>query len=246
MSRTSTKILLALLICTLPSLGVAAESAPAAAETKTTAPVQVTAPAPTTPVVPPATSPVTLPAVPSLTPAAVKPAATSVPGLTLLPKTAEAPKPQQLKLGYVDIARVSAESSLGKASAAQAKQKQEKFQTQIQAKRKQLDKQKAALEAQFPTLNPTQRDAKAKEFQKKVESFQKFGMGAEKELQTLQEGLGKSFSEAIEQAAMEYGKANGLALVVVKREMLYVSSEVDAQDVSEGIIKLMNEKWKKK
>ena len=79
-----------------------------------------------------------------------------------------------------------------------------------------------------------------------MESFQKFGMGAEKELQALLEGLGKAFNEAIEQAATEYGKSSGLALVVVKREMLYLSSEVDAQDVSEGIIKLMNEKWSKK
>lgn len=240
MSRSGTKILLALLICSLPSLGGAAEKAPTATETKTAAPLQTVVPAQPAPVVPLTSSPDQLPAAPALTPAAAAPA------LTLLPKATEAPKPQQLKLGYVDIARVGAESSLGKASAAQAKQKQEKFQAQLQAKRKQLDKQKAALEAQFPTLNPTQKEAKAKEFQKKVESFQKFGMGAEKELQTLQEDLGKAFNEAIEQAAMEYGKSNGLALVVVKREMLYLSSEVDVQDVSEGIIKLMNGKWSKK
>lgn len=246
MSRTGTKILLALLICSLPSLGSAAENTPTAADTKAAAPAQVTAPAPTITVAPAPPAAIQLPAAPSLAPDAAKPAAAPAPGMTLLPKATETPKPQMLKLGFVDIARVSAESSLGKASAAQAKQKQEKFQSQIQAKRKQLDKQKAALEAQFPTLNPAQRDAKAKEFQKKVESFQKFGMSAEKELQTLQEGLGKSFSEAIEQAAIEYGKTNGLALVVVKREMLYLSNEVDARDVSDGIIKLMNEKWKKK
>ena len=240
MSRPSTKILLALLVCSLPSLGGAMESASTATEVKTAAPLQTSVSAP------PASKPVQLPEVPALTPAAIKPLAAPAPALTLLPDVAEASKRQQLKLGYVDIARVGAESSLGKASAAQAKQKQEKFQAQLQTKRKQLDKQKAALEAQFPTLSPTQKEAKAKEFQKKVENFQKFGMGAEKELQALQEGLGKAFNEAIEQAATEYGKSSGLALVVVKREMLYLSSEVDAQDVSEGIIKLMNGKWSKK
>jgi outer membrane protein len=209
----SKKVLLALLICSLPSLGTAAESTPATEALKTPAPVQAAPPAET---------------------AAAK-------------KTIETPKAAQSpRLGYADIARISSESALGKASTVQAKQKQEKLQTQIQAKRKLLDKQKAAIEAKFVSLTPAQRETKGKEFQKKVEEFQKFGFNAEKELQTLQEELSKALFDTIEQAAVEYGKANGLALVVVKREILYLSSGVDSQDVSEGIIKLMDEKWQKK
>jgi outer membrane protein len=153
---------------------------------------------------------------------------------------------QTVRIGYADIAKIGAESALGKASAAQAKQKQEKLQAQILAKRKPLDKQKAALEAQFPTLNPAQREAKSKEFQKKVEAFQKSGQNLEKELQDLQEKLTKALFDTIEQTAVEVGKEKGLALVVIKREMLYLSNAVDAQDVSEDIIKQMNEKWQKK
>ncbi|ABK98108.1 OmpH family outer membrane protein [Pelobacter propionicus] len=212
MPRIITRILFALLICALPSLGSAAEQAPQAAEAKPAAPIPTEAPTP-----------------------APLPAATT-----------EAPKPQQLRIGYIDIVRISTESSLGKASAAQAKQKQGKLQAQITEKRKQLDRQKKALETQFASLSPAQRDAKAKEFQKKVESFQKFGMNAEKEMQTLQQGLGKSFNEAVQQAATEYGTANSLALVILKREILYQAGSVETRDVSEGVIKLMNEKWVKK
>jgi outer membrane protein len=71
-------------------------------------------------------------------------------------------------------------------------------------------------------------------------------LNAEKEFQTLQEELSKSLYEAIEKASVEYGKSNNLALVVVKRELLYLANGVDAQDVSAGIIKLMDEKWAKK
>jgi outer membrane protein len=151
-----------------------------------------------------------------------------------------------VKLGYADMAKISSESSLGKASQAQAKAKQEKLQSQMQAKRKQLDKQKTAIEATIASLTPAQREAKAKDFQKKVEAFQKFGANAEKEFQVLQEGLSKSLYEAIEQAAIEYGKVNNLSLVVVKRELLYLANGVDAQDVSDGIIKMMDAKWLKK
>lgn len=219
MPRTTTNILLALLISALPCLGTAAESAPAATETTPAAPLQSSAPAATTP-------------------------AATLPPLTA--KGAESPKPQQRHIGYIDIVRVGAESSLGKASAAQVKQKQGKLQAQITARRKQLDNQKKAIESQIAGMSPAQREAKAKEFQKKVESFQKFAMNAEKEMQTLQQGLGTSFNEAITQAAAEYGKANDLDLVILKREILYLSAGVEARDVSEGLIKLMNEKWVKK
>ena len=210
---TTKKILLALLVCSLPSLGAAAESTPSTEMSKTPIPVQ---------------------------------AAPQV-DTTAAQKAPETPKAvQAVRIGYADIAKIGAESALGKASTAQAKQKQEKLQAQILAKRKPLDKQKAALESQFPTLNPAQREAKSKEFQKKVEAFQKSGQNLEKELQDLQEKLTKALFDTIEQTAVEVGKEKGLALVVVKREMLYLSSSVDAQDVSEDIIKQMNERWQKK
>ncbi|MBT1071983.1 OmpH family outer membrane protein [Pelotalea chapellei] len=152
---------------------------------------------------------------------------------------------QQLRVGYVDLSKLNQESDLGKSAQAQAKEMQKKLQTQIETRRKQLDKQKAALEKKFDTLSPAQKEAKAKEFQKKVEEFQTFGMGKEKELQTLQDKLLTDLSKSFEEAAVEYGKANKLALVIVKRELLYVSSAVDAQDVTDGVLALLNSKSKK-
>ena len=116
------------------------------------------------------------------------------------------------------------------------------LQGQIEAKRKQLDKQKSAIEAKLKTLTPPQREAKAKEFQKKVEEFQKFGMNAEKELQTRQEEFSVKLFKAIEQASADLGKAKGLSLVVVKRELLYLGSGVDAQDVTDDVIKKIDKK----
>lgn len=213
MVSNSKKVLLALLICSLPTLGVAAESAPAAEVLKTPAPVQAAPPADA--------------AAAKKTPVSVKVA-------------------QSLRLGYADIARISTESALGKATKAQAKAKQEKLQAQLQTKEKHLVKQQDALKAKMASLAPAQREAKSKEFQKKVEEFQKFGQKAGQELQTLQEELSKTLFDTIEQAAVEYGKANGLSLVVIKRELLYLADGVDAQDVSDGIIKKMDETWQKK
>lgn len=145
------------------------------------------------------------------------------------------------KLGLVDINRISTESAMGKAAQAQVKAQQAKLQKQVDAKKRQLEKAKADIERQLPTLAPAQREAKAKQFQKKVEEFQKFGMNAEKGLLETQEKLTRELLAAIEQAATRVGATKGLAAVVVKRELLYLASGTEAVDISEDITKLVDE-----
>lgn len=174
---------------------------------------------------------------PSLLPAA--PQAVQAP----VQKPSEAVSAQQsTHLGHVDLARIAAESETGKAGQAQMIDLKKKLQSQIESKRKQLEKQKVAIEAKFKTFTNEQREAKGKEFQKKVEEFQKFGMKAEKELQAKQEEFSDKLFKAIEQASADLGKAKGLALVVIKRELLYLGSGVDAQDVTDEVIKKIDKK----
>lgn len=146
------------------------------------------------------------------------------------------------RLGHVDLARIAAESETGKAGQALMIDLKKKLQGQIESKRKQLEKQQAAIEAKLKTYTAEQREAKGKEFQKKVEEFQKFGMNAEKELQARQEEFTVKLFKAIEQASVDLGKAKGLALVVIKRELLYLGSGVDAQDVTDDVIKEIDKK----
>ncbi len=143
------------------------------------------------------------------------------------------------KIGYADMLRIAEESPSGKAAKARFKVKTEKFQTQLTAKQKQLEKQKAALEAKLPTLPPDQRGAKVKEFEKKVEEYRKFGQNAEKELQPLQEELKRSITKEIEKAAESYGKANGFTAIMVRKELLFLGDGVEAEDVTDALLELM-------
>jgi len=153
-----------------------------------------------------------------------------------------APAQQATRMGHVDLARIAAESETGKAGQTEMLDLKKKLQGQLEAKRKQLEKQKAAIEAKLKTFTAAQREAKGREFQKKVEEFQKFGMNAEKELQAKQEEFSEKLFKAIEQASAELGKAKGLALVVIKRELLYLGTGVDAQDVTDDVIKKIDKK----
>jgi outer membrane protein len=153
---------------------------------------------------------------------------------------------QTTRIGYVDMARIAEEAPAAKALQVKLKEKKDKLQARIDAKRKQLDKLRSSLEAKLPTLPQAQREAKYREFQKKVEDFQKMARESEEELLKLQENGAKTLFDEIEQVSVAYGKANGLAAVVIKKELLYIGSGVDAVDVTEAIIKALNEAGQKK
>lgn len=174
---------------------------------------------------------------------------------TPLPTTAPAPAEAVLKqdaaaqtarIGYVDIARIGAESERGKALKTLLTTRKDKLQGKIVGKKKQIEKLKTSIEAKIATMTPQQREAKSKEFQKKVEEFQKFAQASEEEFLTLQEKETKALFEAIEQSAVAHGKANGFTAIVVKKELLYVGNSVDAQDVTDALIKALNQADQKK
>lgn len=211
-----------------PSFALAAESRPAATPKDGSSPaamdVKSAAPVPASP--------------------ETKPAASVVPAVEQ--KAAGAAKTDNvIRIGYVEMTRFGEESSGGKAARERVKKKGDTLRSQIAAKQKQLEKLKSSFESKMPTLSPKEREAKAKEFEKKVEGYRKFVQNAEKELQSLEEELSRKLYKEIEEAAVSYGKSNGYAAIVVKRELLYVGSGVEGKDVTEDILKLVNGKAEK-
>jgi outer membrane protein len=151
-----------------------------------------------------------------------------------------------IKFGYVDMVKIGSDSDQGKAAKASFEARAEKYKGQIAAKQKQLEKQKKAIQAKLAGMGPDQRAAKAKEFDRKVDDFQKYVQKAETEMQTLQEEVSRKLFRDIEQVVETYGKANGFTAITVKKEVLYLASGVDVQDVTDPILKLVNEKGQKK
>lgn len=238
------KTMITLLVCFLPTMAMAAEPV-AGAEQKPSvqlqpAPQAATAqkPAPPQQATPPATT-----AAPQLP--------TEQPKLQLnIPPAANAQgvakQQPAVLIGYIDPGRISTDSKPGKAGQTKITNKKKKLQAQIEAKRKQLGKHQSEIEAKLPSLSPQQREAASKEFKKKVEEFQKFGQKAENELQELQIELSNDLFEKIQKAASVYAKKTNLSLVVVKREIIYQSEGVVPMDITDEIIKLINEEGPKK
>lgn len=169
------------------------------------------------------------------------------PGLSLL-QPAQPPLPQATatRIGVVDLAKVSAESALGKKAQTQVKSQQVKLQKQVDTRKKQLDKFRSDTERQLPSLSPQQREAKQKEFQKKVEEFQKFGMKAEKELMEQQQKLTQGLFEAVGKAAEQLGKDKGVAAIVINRELLYLGAGVEPVDLTTELVQQLDAQTEKK
>ncbi|MFZ3209790.1 MAG: OmpH family outer membrane protein [Geobacteraceae bacterium] len=150
-----------------------------------------------------------------------------------------------VKIGYVDMAKTT-EYPLVKEAMDEMKQKAEQYRLRVVSKQKQLEKQKATIESKMETLSPTERTAKQKEFQKKVEEFKKYVEGAEKDMRGKESALSEKLFSSIGQAAGDYGKAHGFAAILIKKELLYVGNDVDAQDVTDEVMKLVDGKYKVK
>ena len=212
------KLLIAFTL-TLPGIALAGEPAPstAPAAASTTSTVSTPTPKTTTTEKPATTATQASPAVQPAPPA--KPA---------------------LRFGYVDMNRFGSDSIPGKAISARLKEKSGKYQATIVSKQKQLEKQKKAIEAKIAQLSPEQRDAKAKEFQKKIEGFQKYVQSAEKEMRSLEQQLTIKLIEAVEKATTAYGKESGLIAITAKKDLLYLGSGIEAVDVTSAIIERIN------
>jgi outer membrane protein len=145
------------------------------------------------------------------------------------PRLSPAATPSVVTMGFVDMAKIASDSVPGKAAAAEMKSRSNRLRNQISAREKQLSKQKADIEATLP-----------KEFQKKIEAFQKFVQKGGKDIQAREGQLLSRLYQSTQKAAEQLARANGYAAVVIKKELLYMSDTVDMRDLTDETIKLLN------
>lgn len=152
------------------------------------------------------------------------------------------PVPKRIRVGYADLVKIAEKSDAGKIAKTHFEAKADRYKSQLDTKQKLLEKQKTALEAKLPAYTPEQRTAKIREYEKKVEELRQLLQKADKEMRPMQEELLKELYGKIEVAARVYGEANGFSIILEKRELLFMGKEIDAEDVTEALIKELNGK----
>lgn len=151
---------------------------------------------------------------------------------------------KEVKIGYISLNKVASATAEGKAASAKLTEKSVQLRKKLDAKQKQLEKEKISIEARFPTMTPKERAAKGKEFQKKMEAFQKLVRASELEVVELQDKLTGEVYISIKNAAVEYAKANGYMVLVEEKSVLFVVDSLTPKDLTDEVIELLNKKKK--
>ena len=150
------------------------------------------------------------------------------------------------RIGSIDVSYIGMQSEYGKSLKARLTEKKDKLEATFLAEKKKLDKLKESVKSKMSTYTPKQRTAKSDEFQKKVETFQKFIRESEESLMREQESETNKIVSLIEKTVFDYGKANDFAIIIAKKDILYVDSRIETQDLTSIILKAVNDSWKKK
>lgn len=151
------------------------------------------------------------------------------------------PASRQVLIGVIDIQKIGTESKIGRAERKRFEARGEKLKGEIEARGKKLEKEKKALEEKFPSLQPDQRQAKAKEFEKKVEAYRKMVQKAQEEMEPLQKEINDKLFALVEKGAARVGSAKGLALIVPRRDLIFSSPDTTIVDVTEDLLTVVDE-----
>ena len=139
----------------------------------------------------------------------------------------------EIKIGYVNVEQVFHDYNRTKAVKADLEKRAKQKDGEYDARVAELKKLKGDMEL----LNDQAREAKQREYDQKTDDLQRFKANATRELSREQQKVTGTILSEIEQRINEYAKANGFALVLNSRALIYAQ---DVYDISDEVLKALN------
>lgn len=142
----------------------------------------------------------------------------------------------ELKVGYVDLAKVFDSYRRTEESDQVLQQKSKQKQTELEGRVEELKKLRQSLEL----LNDQARETKARDIEEKSDELKRLKSRSERELLRERNEMAKGILQEIGQAVTEYAKANSFSVILNQQVLLYGE---DAYDVTDEILKLLNDRY---
>ena len=139
-------------------------------------------------------------------------------------------------MGYVDLGKLFDHYQRTKESDQLLEQKGKQKQGELEDRVNELKKLRQNLEL----LNDQVKESKAKELEEKSEEFQRAKTRTERDLVRERNQLARTIMQEIEQVVAEYAKANHFSVILDQRSLLYGQ---DSYDVTEAILRLLNDRY---
>ena len=140
---------------------------------------------------------------------------------------------EELKIGYVNVAKVFDNYQRTKASDAVLKQKGQQKEAELKTRVQEIQKLRDNLEI----LSPEAREGKTREIEEKADELERFRNRTARDLSQERDGVAKEILDDIQKAIDNYAKANGFSVVLDQRALLYVQP---THDVTDKILGLLN------
>jgi len=144
-----------------------------------------------------------------------------------------------IRIGFVDMQRVMAESKAGKDASKQAERAQKSAVTKLEAEKRSIDKLQEAYKRDEAIMSDSQREERQKEIIERAQAYQK--MAAELQ-QNFDREIGKSAGKALEQAneaIKQVAKEEGLQMIFEGTESGLLFAEPDL-DLTDQVIRKVN------
>jgi outer membrane protein len=145
--------------------------------------------------------------------------------LTAMPSMAA-----EIKIGYVDLAKIQSDSKAGKDALVTIEKMFKEKQTQLDQRQGELEKMMGELDKQSSMLSADVRRQKEDKLQKEYKDLQRFKSDAEEDLNKKKAEVAKQMYDEVNTVINKFGKEEGYTLILERSVVLYAPEAVDVTD----------------
>jgi outer membrane protein len=149
---------------------------------------------------------------------------------------------ERIKIGFIDIQRIVAESQAGKKAKDRFQAQVKKAEADVQKERTDLERIKNDLDKKGPLLKEEERRNLEADFQRRSVNLQRTMGDYQQDLQRKNNEMMAEILKELEQVVSELGKAEKFTLILEKTQILYSDQ---ATDITTKVIEAYNSRVKK-
>lgn len=147
------------------------------------------------------------------------------------------------KIGVIDLQKILATSTSGKAIQAQLKSQKDKMESDLKKKGSEIEKISKRLERESMVMSKEMREEKEREQRIKINDFKTLQKKFRSDLQKLEGRLMNQLQKDIKGLVDAIGKKKGYLLIINKYNVIY---SPDSIDITNDLIKQLNAKTAKR
>jgi outer membrane protein len=149
---------------------------------------------------------------------------------------------ERVKIGYIDIQRVIAESQAGKRARDRFQAQVKKAEGDILKERQDIERLKSDLDKKGPLLKDDERRNLEADLQKRSVSLQRSMADYQQDLQVKNNEMMSDILKELEKIVNEVGKADKFTLILERSQILYSDQGID---ITSKVIETYNSRAKK-